>query len=113
MAASVSRAAALRQPTDVDHPAHVRSTSVDPSDSLAVLRQVIADLSYSLDALQAAMRKDRSFIHKVLNGDKPMPADFIDALPDDIEAEWHKRRAERFGHLVVAPLEGSAAVQAL
>jgi hypothetical protein len=69
--------------------------------SLAVLRQVVADLDYTLDALAAAMGKDRSFIHRVLGGEKPMPPAFLDALPDDIEAEWHARRAAAFGRVVV------------
>ena len=70
---------------------------------------MIADLDYTLDALETAMDKDRSFIHKVLNGDRPMPPDFIDALPDDIEAEWHARCARRFGHLVVTPASDDTA----
>lgn len=111
MGASMRASAAVRQPTDVDRAEPARSTSVD--QSLIVLRQVIADLNYSLDALQAAMGKDRSFINKVLNGEKPMPSDFIDALPDDIEAEWHARRAERFGRVVVAPASGDDAVRNL
>lgn len=100
------------EPMDVDRQDAARSTPVD-HESLAVLRQVVADLDYSLDALQAAMRKDRSFIHKVLAGDKPMPPDFIDALPDDIEAAWHGRMFERRsrGGLAIAPASDDNAVQ--
>ena len=109
MAISMRAGAATRQPMAVDQVDVTRSTSVD--QSLDALRQVVVDLGYSLDALEAAMGKDRSFINKVLNGDKPMPADFIDALPDDIEAEWHARRAASFGRFVVTPASDDSAVQ--
>ena len=87
--------AGASHPTPVDQIADPRSTSVD--HSLVVLRQVVSDLGYTLDSLHAAMGKDRSFIHKVLYGEKPLPQDVLVALPDDIEAEWHARRAESLG----------------
>lgn len=111
MDSSITRTAALGQATTIDQRDVTRSISVD--QSLSTLRQVVSDLGYSLDALQSAMGKDRSFINKVLNGDKPMPEDFIDALPDDVEAEWHARRAEAFGRVVVAPVTGPDAIRNL
>lgn len=87
--------------TSVDrHPAP-RSTAVD--QALVLVRRAVADCGYTLDALESAMGKNRAYIHKVLQGEKPMSLEFITALPDDIEARYEHLRAEAFGLIVVAP----------
>lgn len=117
MADSFDRRATSSQPTEVEQPASERSTNVDQPTELEVLRQVIDEKCHTLDSLAAHMweahqrRRDRSYINKVLNGDRPMPAGFTDELPDDVQAEWHSRCAKRLGRVVVAPLSGPAAIE--
>jgi hypothetical protein len=98
-------------PMSVDRLAPARSTDVD--QALALMRRAVADCGYTLDALEAAMGKDRAYIHKVLQGDKPMSLDFIVALPDDVEARFEQLRAEHFGLIVVAPVDHATAVRQL
>ena len=107
MRPSIDRVNGSGQPTTVEHRESDRSTSVD--QSLECLRQVVIDKGWSLDALQAHMKKDRSFINKVLNGDKPMPEGFLDALPDEIEKEYHRRCFERHGGVGVDPVDAETA----
>jgi hypothetical protein len=49
------------------------------------------------------MGLDRSYVNKVLNGDKPLRHEFEIALPDDLEADYRRRQAEAHGLIVVAP----------
>jgi hypothetical protein len=83
-----------------------RGTSV-PLDDLnqvrALLRRAVADCGYTLDALEAAMGKVRTYIHKVLQGEKPLSYEFIVALPNDVEARFEQLRAEHFGLIVAKP----------
>ena len=101
--------------TVVDPRASQRSTTVDPNMSLVLdlLNRAVADCDYTLDALQAAMGKDRAYIHKVLQGEKPLSYAFIVALPDDVEARFESLRAESCGHIVVTPVTGDQAVRHL
>lgn len=55
----------------------------------------------------------KSHVSRVLNGERPMSHEFLKALPDDIEAEWHARLARQAGRVVVAPLSGPAAIEGL
>jgi len=91
-------------PTEVmsiDRRSQTRSTDVD--QDLALLRRAVADCNYTLDAMESAMGKGRAYIHKVLQGDKPMSHEFEIALPDDVEARYRQLQAEAFGHVVVTP----------
>jgi hypothetical protein len=101
MASTVSRNAALSQSPDVDAAEVDGSTSVD--QALALLRRAVEDTGHTLDSLQAAMGKDRAYIHRVLNGDARCTLDFIVALPDDVEARFEELRAMQFGSVVVKP----------
>lgn len=95
----------------VDRREVTRSTSVDPAIDL--LKKAVADCDYTLDALAAAMGKDRAYIHKVLQGDKPLPYAFIEALPDDVEGKFEALRAKTFGYIVVEPVTGDRAIEHL
>lgn len=95
--------------TAVDRGIDDGSTAVD--QALVLLRRAVADRGYTLDALSAAMGKDRAHIHRVLQGEKPLTLQFITALPDDLEARYEQLRAEAFGFIVVTPLEGPDAVK--
>lgn len=97
--------------TSVDRREDDRSTAVD--QALALLRRAVADCDYTLDALEAAMKKNRAYIGKVLNGEKPMSLEFITALPDDVEARFEQLRAESFGLIVVAPASAESAAKHL
>ena len=97
--------------TVVDRTREPRSTAVD--QALCLLRRAVADCNYTLDALEAAMGKGRAYIHKVLQGEKPLTLEFITALPDDVEARFEQLRAESFGLIVVPPVEGETAIRNL
>lgn len=77
------------------------------------MRQAVSDCGYTLDALEAAMGKGRAYIHKVLNGEKPVSLEFIIALPDDVEARYEQLRAKALGLIVVKPSSGDAAIENL
>lgn len=87
-----------------------RSTAVDRA--LELLRKCASELGYSYEALAVAMGHPptyKSHVQRVFNGEKPLPLDFLIALPDDLEALWHSRAAEAFGRLVVTPAENTDA----
>ena len=111
MAHSVSTSATPIGLTTVDPAKTARSISVDQAREL--LCRAVSECGYTLDALAASMEKDRSYIHKVLQGDKPTSLEFIVALPDDVEARFEQLRAESFGLIVVAPASADSAAQHL
>jgi transcriptional regulator with XRE-family HTH domain len=87
------------------------STEVDTV--LALLRVCVQDAGWTLDALEAEMKLDKSLISRVLNGERPLTLRFLLALPDDIESRFEQLRAEQFGHIVVAPVSGADAIRNL
>lgn len=107
-----SRMSAGRRSSDRDRGAQARSSLED--QYYALLRQCIAECGWSIEALAAEMRLDKSYLRKLLHQEKPgwKPAYEI-ALPDDVEALFAERRAERFGRIVVRPVHGQAAVKSL
>ncbi|HZR25492.1 MAG TPA: hypothetical protein VFA59_17990 [Vicinamibacterales bacterium] len=88
------------------------------SDLRADLRDAIDESRWKHDALAEAMslacgnRIDGPYLSKLLSGEKSLSAAHLSALPDDIETIFHRKRAERFGHLVVKPLSGLDAQKA-
>lgn len=103
-------AASINRSTTIDRAEPARSTTVDLN--LALLRQCVSDLGYTLDALEAATGTDRSYIGKVLNAEKPLSLPFEVALPLDLISEYRKRQAEALGLIVVRPLVGVDAQRA-
>lgn len=87
--------------TTIDRRSRDGSTPVDQATEL--LRKAVNDCGYTLDALESAMGKNRAYIGKVLNGEKPASLEFITALPDDAEARFEQLRAERLGLIVAQP----------
>lgn len=80
------------------------------------MRQCVADLGWKLDALALAMGKGeeyKSYISRVLNGEKPLGLEFFDALPEDVKAEYHSREASARGRVVAMPARGEEAVRQL
>jgi transcriptional regulator with XRE-family HTH domain len=111
MSTQRKRAAVSRKSKAIDGSSDPLSTSVD--DTLAVLRTCVHERGWTLDALEAEMDVDKSLISRVLNGERPLTLPFLLALPDDVEALYEQRRAEAFGLIVVAPVNGEQAVRNL
>lgn len=105
------------QTTTVDGHSTEVTTAVDTA--LRLLRSAIDECRWTYDALaahlQATTRKkyDKALVWRVLNGERPLSLEFLVALPDDVEACFEAKRAEQFGHVVVAPLAGQEAMKAL
>jgi len=111
MSTTVKAQPSVRQAIADDPQSLQRSTAVD--QALVLLRQAVSECGWTLDALAVEMGKDKAYIHRVLNREKPLTLEFMVALPDDVEALYEAKRAEQFGHVVVAPLAGADALKAL
>lgn len=98
--------------TDIDPRPIARSIAVDQATALH--RRAVADCGYTMDALESAMGKGRAYIHKVLQGDKPMSLEFTTALPADVKARHAQLNAEACGFIVVVmPASGEDAIKQL
>lgn len=93
--------------TSVVPPVVNRSTRVD--HALSLLRKAASDRRWTLDALAAEMGKDKSYISRVFNGEKPLTLEFVVGLPSDVEATYYQYRAEAFGLVVVEPCDEESA----
>lgn len=111
MSRSVASAAAVRQSEPVDQIQAAGSTTVDPL--LEMLRQAISDSNWTLDALAVETHTDKGYLWRMLNGEKPLGAKFLVALPDEVESIFARLYAESFGLIVVAPTRGEDAVKQL
>lgn len=80
-------------------------------DLLALVNRAVADCGYSHEALAVALAKDRGYITKVLNADKPLGVGFLMALPEDVGARFAQLHAESFGQIVVLPARGEDALR--
>jgi hypothetical protein len=125
---SIAQSSAARQSTTVDDRKIELSTTVDGravalstsvDSALLSLRQAIDELGWTLDALAAHMQAvtgkpgyDKSLISRVLSDERPLTLTFLVALPLDVQSLYEAKRAEYFGHVVVAPLVGPAAIKA-
>lgn len=97
--------------TAIDPPAVARSMAVD--QATALWRQAVADCGYTLDGLEIAMGKGRAYIHKVLQGEKPMSLEFSTAFPTDVKGRHAQLSAEFHGFIVVVPTSGEDAIRQL
>lgn len=114
MTKSIRHDAPTCQADSIAHCDATRAKDVALAIVLARLRACISDRGYSLEALAVAMGKGESYaayISKVLTAEKPLSYEFIIALPDDVEAEFHSRSAKDFGRMVVTPATGEDAVR--
>jgi len=89
------------------------ASSTDVDRARGLLRKAASDCGYTFDALAVAMGKDKSYIHRVLNGPDRVTLDFITALPNDMEAKYEQLRAEGFGLIVVEPVDAQTAAKHL
>lgn len=94
--------------TTVDPKPERRSMHVDLATAVALLRRAVSETGHTLDSLAAHFKqggcpKDRAYIGKVLNQEKPLNYEFVVGLPDDVEARFEQLRAEHFGLIVAKP----------
>jgi hypothetical protein len=59
--------------------------------------------------LATEWRVDRSYVWRLFAGEKPWSVERHLALPDDLEADFEKRRAQSFGLIVVEPVDEQTA----
>jgi hypothetical protein len=78
--------------------------ATDVANALALLRTCVHERAGRYDALEAEMNRarrrpgfDKSYICRVLNGERPLTLPFLLALPDDVEALFEAKRAESLG----------------
>lgn len=103
----------------VDRRTSLRSTAVDRAGDverwLALMNAAIDGSTWrnKHDALATAMGIDKAYLSRLRSGEKPWRIEHVVALPDEIEARFEQLRAEAFGLIVVAPVEGDDAVRHL
>lgn len=95
----------------------IQTTAVDAA--LGLLRTAATETGWTSEALAAHLAEatgkkwTRDRVWRVLQGERPLTLPFLCALPDDLEARYELLRAESFGHVVVEPLVGPAAIKAI
>lgn len=83
----------------------------------SLMRQAIDESGWKYDAVAAAISAatgrsiDGPYLSKMLAGEKPLSAEVLEGLPDDIEAILARLYAESFGQFVVSPASDDSAVQ--
>lgn len=108
---TVSKTVEPCQTTNGDRANGARSV---PVDLLLLLRQSVAECGYTLDSLSAAMDDiDKGYLHRLLNGEKPLTLERLPAFPDDVEALFAEKYAEARGRIVVTPVTQEQAVRHL
>lgn len=86
--------------------------------ALRLLQQVLSrpaadGTRWTHEALAAYMGLSRSYVSRVLSGEKPLSLEFIYALPDDVQCGFHAVRLEAFGAVAIEPVSGDEAVRQL
>jgi hypothetical protein len=119
MSNSIDRANGSGQSESLDRERRSRATSVAQAEAdVAMLRtfirQAMAELKWTPEALAAEMGyTDASYPGKVLNGEKPLSAAFLVALPDDVEKRFTKKWANHHRFVCAEPLNGAEAAEAI
>lgn len=101
------------QASRVDPRGEFRSTDVDLGACLEWVRQACRDTGWIPEKLAIAMERNKSYISRVLNGEKPLGLPFILSLPDDAQAAFVTLYANHLGLLVAPPVSPDMAVQNL
>lgn len=107
MSASVRQSALVRQAQTVDQRDPSRSTAVDHLD---LVNKAVEKTGWSPTSLESAMDKDKAYVSRVLNGEKPLSLGFIQSLPADVEATYAALYAEAHGYIVVEPVSREVAI---
>lgn len=84
-----------------------------PCDLLATLRRAIEDAGWTEAALSQHLDTDRSYINRMLNGEKPLSLDRLARLPREIVARFGVLVAESAGAVVLMPSSRDDAVKHL
>jgi transcriptional regulator with XRE-family HTH domain len=93
---------AERQASTGDRDLVDRATDVD--QYLATLRQAVHDAGWTIEALAAHLDIDKSYLSRMLSGEKEWRTEHHVALPDEIDALFLKRQAAERGWIVVEPV---------
>jgi hypothetical protein len=101
------------QASPVDSRDEFRSTEVDLSQMLAWVVLAVRDTGWGVESLASHMERDKSYISRVLNGEKPLGLVFLLALPKDVQAKVAESYARHWNFLVVRPVSPELAVQHL
>lgn len=84
---------------------------------LALLRESIDESDWKHDALAVHLglpkKTGAAYLSRMLAGEKPWTLRHLVALPDDIESRFTEKWARYHGAIVVQPLTGQPAVEAL
>lgn len=83
------------------------SSRVDSANE--TLRLAVLECGWTLDALSSHSEIDKSLISRVLTNDRPLTQKFLDAMPDEIVADYEKRRCRARGFIVVEPVDEETA----
>jgi len=81
---------------------------------LELLRSSAVELGWTEEALAVHVKGDakyRGYVHRVLSGEKPLSLTFFVALPEELQALVHARRAAQLGHQVVPPVDDHEAAR--
>lgn len=122
MATRLPISSAVRRATESPRPHSGRTTTVSRlsperatavAQKLELLRRAKEQLGYTLDALEAAMQMPRSYIGRVISGEKPMTLAFEVALPNDLEALWDRYKTQESGAIVVDRVDDGEATRQL
>jgi hypothetical protein len=84
-----------------------RSTRVE--HALALLRKALQDCEWTYEALAVHTGKDRSYLHAILNGERPCRLDFLATLPEDVRARYAELVAQEYAFVVVRPAAAESA----
>lgn len=122
MKSSSARVESIRATDCAPVKAVVRPSDVQDKELVLMrddLRKAIELAEWKHDALARVMSEasglsiDGPYLSKILSGEKMLTAAHLAALPNEIEAIYNRLRSERFGQIVVAPVEGADAVRNL
>jgi len=83
---------------------------------LELLRASATELGWTEEALAVHVKGDpkyRGYVHRVLSGERPLRLAFFVALPEELQALVHARRAAQLGHLVAPPIDDHEAARGM
>jgi len=114
--ASVARAngtavALSRQANPVASRSTIRATEV--ARCLGVIQRAIQETGWNCEAVAAEMGIDKSYLSRLLSGEKTLTFAHLLDLPDDAEAAYYTLRLREMGRIVVEPVEPEAAIECL
>lgn len=100
-----------RQAYSVDQRAANRSTEV--AHGLAVVRRAIEESGWNCEAVALDMGIDKSYLSRLLSGEKPFTFAHLLAMPDDAEAAFYLLRLRELNRpaIAISPIDPEAAIE--